>query len=81
MTHTVIRHSKGEDVWLTEPGTYRRAKVDGRMTATMSCPTCGQVASLSGHTINPGGHVNPSLVCPYEGCGFHEYVTLEGWTP
>ena len=74
-----IKPGNPEDVWMEEPGVYRRCRADGKMTATMSCPKCGQVASLSGHTINPGGAVNPSVVCPHEGCDFHEYVTLEGW--
>lgn len=53
---------------------------DGKRTALVSCPECGKVASLSGHTIAANGDVTPSLICPFD-CGFHEYVTLEGWTP
>lgn len=53
---------------------------DGKRTAIVSCPGCSQVASLSAHTIADNGDVDPSLVCPFD-CGFHEYVTLGGWTP
>jgi hypothetical protein len=75
-----VKMAAPDDVWLDKPGTYRRGKSDGRLTATMSCPTCGGAASLSGHTIAPDGDVSPSVVCPHDGCDFHEYVTLLGWS-
>lgn len=31
------------------------------------------------HKITPDGSVSPSVVCPVEGCGFHEMIKLEGW--
>lgn len=34
-----------------------------------------------GHTIAADGTVTPSTVCPEEGCTFHEWVILDGWTP
>jgi hypothetical protein len=39
------------------------------------------MAALSEHTINEEGVVVPSLVCPEDGCGWHEFVTLVGWSP
>ena len=81
MSRVPIKPSAPADVWLEEPGTYRAARLDGRRTATMSCPRCGRPASLSGHEIAASGEVSPSVVCPHEPCGFHEFVTLEGWTP
>ena len=40
----------------------------------------GHVAFLdSGHAIADDGTVTPSLVCPEDGCDFHEFVKLEGW--
>lgn len=77
----LIRHSVGDDVWLSVPGTYRRGKADGRFTATMSCPKCGRPASLFWHEIAANGDVSPSLVCPHDGCDYHAYVTLDGWKP
>lgn len=74
-----IRQADPGDTWLTDPGVWRGATRDGERTATMSCPECGEVASLSNHEIAPNGDVSPSVVCPHEGCGFHRYVTLEGW--
>jgi hypothetical protein len=56
-------------------------KDDGTRTATIQCPLCGQVASMSQHTIEADGTVNPSAVCPYSGCTFHEWIRLEGWKP
>jgi len=44
-----------------------------------ACPRCGRVAGLGGHSVSEGGVVSPSVVCPREGCGFHEDVVLEGW--
>lgn len=33
------------------------------------------------HDIEADGRVKPSVVCPFEGCGFHEFVTLLDWEP
>ena len=46
----------------------------------VSCPTCGQVGTLD-HEVAADGTVSPSLVCPRDGCAFHEYVRLAGWEP
>ncbi len=51
-----------------------------RRSAIVSCPDCGESASLSGHRIGDNGDVTPSLLCPHQ-CGFHEHVTLVGWRP
>lgn len=50
----------------------------GIKTALISCPKCGQIASLSYHEIDDNGFVSPSVVCPNE-CGFHEYIQLSLW--
>lgn len=75
---TIPRGAPG-DTWLTEGG-WRPGRADGRRTASMACPGCGKVASLSGHEIAADGTVTPSVACAYD-CGFHEYVQLEGWEP
>jgi hypothetical protein len=31
------------------------------------------------HTISSDGTVTPSVVCSIEGCGFHDFIKLEGW--
>ncbi|KKM04753.1 hypothetical protein LCGC14_1761110 [marine sediment metagenome] len=48
-------------------------------TARVSCAGCGEMASLSGHSIDVEGRVTPSVVCPRKGCGWHVSVTLVGW--
>lgn len=58
---------------------WRGLRLAEKRSATLRCPKCGRWTSLSNHTISDNGEVNPSLVCPYENCNFHEYVTLEGW--
>lgn len=52
---------------------------------TVSCPN-GHLSTLrhlsrgTGHEIDAQGVVSPSVVCPHDGCDFHEFVQLEGWT-
>ncbi len=61
------------------PGTWAKAKMaDGQPTA-LACCAKGHIASLSDHDIAADGAVTPSLVCPEEGCTFHEFVQLDGW--
>ena len=44
------------------------------------CPT-GHIGSLrEHHQIAADGTVSPSVVCPHEGCTFHEFVKLENWS-
>jgi len=40
---------------------------------TLQTPTIHQIAA--------DGTVTPSCVCPYKGCGWHEFVRLVGWMP
>lgn len=51
----------------------------GARTASLACPDCKEVFSLTDHKINDDGAVSPSVVCPREGCSFHEFIILEGW--
>lgn len=62
-----------------DPGYYRVGKAFGTLTATASCPSCGKFFSLTDHKIQSDGTVHPSLVCPSEGCNFHEMAILEDW--
>ena len=49
-------------------------------TVIITCPGCGQGASLSKHEITePYGCVHPSFVCPHEGCDFHDWIRLDMW--
>jgi hypothetical protein len=52
----------------------------------MRCPnghdgTLRHVKNNTGHEIAADGTVHPSIVCPYEGCDFHEWGRLLGWDP
>lgn len=59
------------------PGTWTPLGVDNAM---VTCQNDREhVATLSDHKIDENGVVTPSLVCPVEGCGFHEWVRLQGW--
>jgi len=63
-----------------EPGEWRGVKrEDGKRTAYLTCPQCKKWAGLWDHTIGHDGIVSPSVVCPTEGCWFHEMVKLVGW--
>lgn len=43
------------------------------------CPECKEKARTD-HSVDDFGNISPSVVCPFEGCDFHDYVRLEGWT-
>lgn len=65
-----------------QPGTWKGlALTDGGCSASFTCPRCENLAVLTGHHIDDSGKVSPSVVCPAEGCDFHEYIQLEGWRP
>ncbi len=52
---------------------------DGRHSASVRCPVCGQRAYLDGHVIDAVGAVTPSARCPWDGCDFHAMIRLDGW--
>ena len=63
------------------PDTWKGLKLaDGTRSASYVCPN-GHEMVLINHTISLDGMVTPSVVCPQGGCGFHEYLLLQGWTP
>lgn len=61
-------------------GRWQRGSTGNEKTALISCPTCGNVSSLSQHTIDDLGRVTPSLMCPHGTCDFHDFVHLVGWS-
>lgn len=50
--------------------------------AIVKCPKCGRECGVgkATHSIAADGTVMPSMICPHDGCDFHEYVTLFGWS-
>lgn len=62
------------------PGTWKGLmKSDGHRSASVTCPLCKKNYALTNHDIAADGTVTPSVVCPTEGCTFHEMVKLEGF--
>lgn len=49
-----------------------------RRSAWIKCRN-GHLATLTDHQIAHDGTVTPSVVCPADGCDFHEHVQLAGW--
>lgn len=62
-----------------KPGTWKGLQTDSRRSASFTCPECQQIAYLLNHRIGDDGKISPSVVCPTVGCGFHEFIKLEGW--
>lgn len=73
-----LRRADRENRWDAELCTWWPALSDGRRTAVAACGA-GHAYSLTGHKIAPDGTVTPSVVCPHEGCTWHEHVRLVGW--
>ena len=58
-------------------GSWKERITEGKRSAAIRCPGCGEIGSLgSSHVVGDDGVVNPSVVC---GCGFHEWIRLEDW--
>jgi hypothetical protein len=75
----MIALTKTDKLTSAEPGTWSSHEVDGNRVVVMSCPSCGKLGGLGDHKVNEKGLVTPSVVCPNEGCGFHDMVKLLGW--
>lgn len=56
-------------------------KATNGVKAIVWCPDCNLRIGIRGHEISETGELSPSLVCPHEGCNFHEYVQLRNYTP
>lgn len=61
------------------PGTWSPRIIEGKPTASLACPKCGDAGSLSTHDISATGVVQPSVGCNSDGCDFHDFVVLEDW--
>lgn len=72
------------------PGCYAQWQKNGSgLFADCCCPN-GHLGSLrdsgfkarpGNHSVAPDGTVRPSYVCTEPGCGFHQWVKLDGWVP
>ena len=80
-------HPHMDSRWDLPTGTYYynpNAMSDGKKVGLLliSCPRGKEgdlhVATLP-HEVKEDGTVNPSIVCPYEGCDWHIFGQLLGW--
>lgn len=62
-------------------GRWWPVRMQGQLIAGLSCPGCGRVELLEPprHAIARDGTVSRRFTCPY-GCGFDDFLRLEGWT-
>lgn len=60
-----------------DPGTWIRVNAD---IVSLKCGGCGRPTHLGTlHKVDTNGKVTPSIVCPYSGCDWHVWGTMEGW--
>ena len=62
-----------------QPLTWSPVKTPTKDVATIVCDNGHFGLIEHEHTISTEGIVEPSLVCAYEGCDWHERVRLVGW--
>lgn len=74
-----FKHSPDSDGDL--PLTWRNYKYNGTILecSPVIVDPNGHYLSIYKHTVLGDGTVHPSVVCPVQGCGFHEFVKLEGY--
>ena len=61
-------------------GTWAKVYIGGfEFSASMCCPSCAHISSLSAYTIGGDGVMMPRVLCPY--CPFGEWCPLEEWPP
>lgn len=51
----------------------------GAMVFVRCGGSCGE-AYRPDHVIEENGNLSPSLVCPTDGCGWHVWIRLDGWS-
>ncbi len=59
-------------------GSWWRASLSP-IVVSLKCPSCGRSMCIP-HAIAADGTVTPSVICPYENCGWHVFVRLGGWS-
>lgn len=62
------------------PGSWKADEYGGLWTIFFKCSN-GHIGTLGDHHIYADGKVSPSVVCPHDGCDFHEHIILEEWDP
>jgi len=79
MADTVVFPKMGRG-YVPPPGTWRAATRNLQVVGVIvTCPDCGTVGTLGAqYSVDPTGHVNPSVRCD---CGWHAFIELGGWVP
>jgi hypothetical protein len=76
-THHIPRITEDDVHKIGVIGWLSREYGDGDRNVLFQCPG-GFAGSLSKHEIASDGLVRPSVLCTC-GCGYHEYIVLNGW--
>ena len=85
----VVRIPKGDDKAQAKGTWWPDTWGDGEgYTVSVKCPN-GHISALfsrrdgnpdsTHHVIADDGTVSPSVVCPRDGCDFHEFIVLDDW--
>lgn len=79
----IILHRTPASVYKMEPLQWLPVTRDSSGLPPTAGVTCenGHEGLISDHAIAEDGTVSPSVVCTEEGCGWHEYIRLDGWAP
>jgi hypothetical protein len=72
---TCRKNTNGEVV----PGTWKMVDLTPEKKVPMIVCSHGHLCTLESYQIQPSGLVLPLVLCPIDGCDFHEFVRLEGW--
>lgn len=87
MAHMIIKKgdskAQAKGTWWLEPWG------DGEGQTVQVKPPCGHIGTLwsrrpgssdsTHHGISADGQVSPSVVCPRDGCDFHQFIILQDW--
>ena len=69
------KNPNGED----KPGTWKMVNLTpAKRVPMIVCPN-DHLCTLESYHVMESGYVLPLVLCPIDGCPFHEFVKLEGW--
>ena len=63
-----------------KPRTWKLVQIGKaqRKSVSFTCPN-GHTYLLNKYEILPNGSVHPAVLCPADGCNFHDFIKLEDW--
>ena len=74
----IFRQNQNEE---DKPGMWKMVSLNGGKKVPMIVCPHGHLCILDSYHVLPSGTVLPLVLCPIDGCPFHEFVKLEGWVP